>query len=570
MVAASKKIGVLALQGSFREHLAAIARLGGEVEGVDVRTPADLVGLDALILPGGESTAIAVGLEDAALLGPVRTFCETKPVWGICAGLILLADELDDATGQTLIGGLGITVKRNAFGRQIDSRFRSITLSEEAPKTLGTRGYFIRAPAISAMKEGVIVLASVPDKGAVAVRANTKFATCFHPEISSDDTWLRYFVSDVCGIKLSSESAPLPPANAAAPWAPAPSVGATPDVAVKRAFAVFQQGGVIMDVVNADQARIAEAAGAVSVMALERIPADIKADGGVARSSDPKMIKDVMNAISLPVMAKARIGHFYEGRVLEALAVDCIDESEVLTAADETNHIDKRSFDIPFVCGAQDLGEALRRIAEGAAMIRLKGNAGTGNVMNAVRHARAVFSQIRRLQSMRDDEIFVYAKETRVSVELVEQVRLAGRLPVVTFAAGGLATPADVAMLMDLGVDGVFVGSGIFKGENPAKRARAMVAACTHFRSPTIVARVSEGLGKAMVGLLEHEDPMLVARQRAAVARQHANAAEPAWKKQKLNGKEVDFYVPDPNEEGTPNGHAAAIPFGGIDPAVHQ
>merc|ERR1719454_1355423 len=219
-----------------------------------------------------------------------------------------------------------------------------------------------------------------------------------------------------------------------------------------------------MDVTNGEQAKIAEAAGAVAVMALERIPADIKADGGVARSSDPNMIVDVMESCSIPVMAKSRIGHFYE--------------SEVLAAADETHHIDKRPFNIPFVCGAQDLGEALRRIAEGAAMIRLKGNAGTGNVMNAVRHARAVFSEIRKLETMREDEIFAYAKELRVPVELVEQVRANGRLPVVTFAAGGLATPADVAMLMELGVDGVFVGSGIFKGENPSARARAMVAAC--------------------------------------------------------------------------------------------
>merc|ERR1719327_1504553 len=230
-----------------------------------------------------------------------------------------------------------------------------------------------------------------------------------------------------------------------------------------------------MDVVNGEQARIAEAAGAVSVMALERIPADIKRDGGVARMSDPKMIKEVMAATSLPVMAKSRIGHFYESKILEALEVDCIDESEVLTAADETNHIDKRPFNIPFVCGAQDLGEALRRISEGAAMIRLKGNAGTGNVIQAVRHARAVFSEIRALSTMRDDELFAYAKELRVPVDLVQQVKAAGRLPVVTFAAGGLATPADVGLLMELGVDGVFVGSGIFKGENPAQRARAMV-----------------------------------------------------------------------------------------------
>jgi len=245
-------------------------------------------------------------------------------------------------------------------------------------------------------------------------------------------------------------------------------------------------------------------------MALERIPADIKRDGGVARSSDPAMIKDVMASTSLPVMAKSRIGHFYESKILEALQVDCIDESEVLTAADEAHHIDKRAFKIPFVCGAQDLGEALRRIAEGAAMIRLKGNAGTGNVIQAVRHARSVFAEIRQLTSLRDDEIFAYAKELRVPVELVEQVREAGRLPVVTFAAGGLATPADVGLLMELGCDGVFVGSGIFKGENPAQRAAAMVKACTHYKDPLMVAEASTGLGKAMVGLLEHENPASV------------------------------------------------------------
>merc|ERR1719258_693365 len=218
-----------------------------------------------------------------------------------------------------------------------------------------------------------------------------------------------------------------------------------------------------------------------------------------------------MESCSVPVMAKSRIGHFYESKVLEALDVDCIDESEVLTAADETHHIDKRNITIPFVCGAQDLGEALRRIAEGAAMIRLKGNAGTGNVMNAVRHARAVFSEIRKLETMREDEIFAYAKELRVPVELVEQVRANGRLPVVTFAAGGLVTPADVAMLMELGVDGVFVGSGIFKGENPSARARAMVAACTHYNNPATVARVSTGLGKA-TDLASYKDSISCSR----------------------------------------------------------
>merc|ERR1719203_973320 len=239
-------------------------------------------------------------------------------------------------------------------------------------------------------------------------------------------------------------------------------------------------------------------------MALERIPADIKADGGIARMSDPRMIREIMEAVKIPVMAKARIGHFGEAAVLDSMDVDCVDESEVLTPADEVHHIRKSKFQVPFVCGAKDLGEALRRIAEGAAMIRLKGNAGTGNVVQAVRHARAVFAEIRQLQSLREDEIFVFAKEHRVPVEIVERTRAAGRLPVVTFAAGGLATPADVALLMQLGCDGVFVGSGIFKGENPAARAKAMVEACSHYRNPKLVARVSEGLGKGMVGILDN------------------------------------------------------------------
>merc|ERR1712176_561617 len=329
-------------------------------------------------------------------------------------------------------------------------------------------------------------------------RQSNLLATCFHPEISNDDSWLTFFLSKVAGVESTSE--PLPPPTSQAPWQLVPLDDAYGSTAVKRAFPVFLQGGVIMDVVDGNQARIAEAAGACAVMALERIPADIKRDGGVARMSNPKMIKEVMAATSLPVMAKSRIGHFAESRVLEALAVDCIDESEVLTAADEDNHIDKRPFNIPFVCGAQDLGEALRRIAEGAAMIRLKGNAGTGNVVQAVRHARSVFSEIRQLKSLADDEIFVFAKEHQVPFQLVEQVRAAGRLPVVTFAAGGLATPADVSLLMQLGCDGVFVGSGIFKGENPAERARAMVETCSHYLNARLMATKSEGLGKGMVG----------------------------------------------------------------------
>jgi pyridoxal 5'-phosphate synthase pdxS subunit len=258
-----------------------------------------------------------------------------------------------------------------------------------------------------------------------------------------------------------------------------------------------------MDVVTAEQALIAEEAGACSVMALERIPADIKADGGVARMSDPGMIREICNTVKIPVMAKARIGHFGEAAILDSLDVDCIDESEVLTPADEINHIRKSQFSVPFVCGAKNLGEALRRIAEGAAMIRLKGNAGTGNVLHAVRHARAVFGEIRQLQSLDDDGVYTFAKDNQSPLDLVMLTRKLGRLPVTTFAAGGVATPADVSLLMGLGCDGVFVGSGIFKGENSALRARAMVKACTYWRYPKIVAEVSEGLGKAMVGLLD-------------------------------------------------------------------
>jgi len=290
-------------------------------------------------------------------------------------------------------------------------------------------------------------------------------------------------------------------ADALAAAAKAPVFGSQ---SVKYAMPRFLQGGVIMDVVNADQARIAENAGACAVMALERIPADIKADGGVARSSDPLMIQEILDTVKIPVMAKARIGHFAEAEILESLEVDCIDESEVLTPADEVNHIRKTQFTIPFVCGAKNLGEALRRIAEGAALIRLKGNAGTGNVLHAVRHARAVFGEIRRLQSLDEDDVFVFAKELQAPLDLVMLTRQLGRLPVTTFAAGGLSTPADVSLLMALGCDGVFVGSGIFKGENSAERARAMVKACTYWNNPKVVADVSAGLGKAMVGILDN------------------------------------------------------------------
>jgi pyridoxal 5'-phosphate synthase pdxS subunit len=261
------------------------------------------------------------------------------------------------------------------------------------------------------------------------------------------------------------------------------------------------KGGVIMDVVTPEQARIAEEAGAAAVMALERVPADIRAHGGVARMSDPDMIQSIMEAVSIPVMAKCRIGHFVEAQILEAIGVDYIDESEVLTPADEQNHINKHEFRVPFVCGCRNLGEALRRISEGAAMIRTKGEAGTGNVVEAVRHMRTVQSEIRRLHSMAPDELFAAAKELQAPYDLVKLVAETGKLPVVNFAAGGVATPADAALMMQLGCDGVFVGSGIFKSGNPAVRAKAIVQAVTHYRDAHILADVSRNLGEAMVGI---------------------------------------------------------------------
>jgi pyridoxal 5'-phosphate synthase pdxS subunit len=261
------------------------------------------------------------------------------------------------------------------------------------------------------------------------------------------------------------------------------------------------KGGVIMDVVTPEQAKIAEEAGACAVMALERVPADIRKDGGVARMSDPEMIDGIIKAVTIPVMAKARIGHFVEAEVLQALGIDYVDESEVLTPADESHHIDKHAFKVPFVCGCRNLGEALRRIGEGAAMIRTKGEAGTGDIVEAVRHMRTVQDEIRRLQTLADDEIYTAAKELAAPLELVQQVKREGRLPVVNFAAGGVATPADAALMMRLGADGVFVGSGIFKSENPPLVAKAIVEATTHYQDADILAKVSRGLGKAMPGI---------------------------------------------------------------------
>jgi len=269
---------------------------------------------------------------------------------------------------------------------------------------------------------------------------------------------------------------------------------------VKKGLAQMLKGGVIMDVVTAEHARIAEDAGAVAVMALERVPADIRADGGVARMSDPELILQIMDTVSIPVMAKCRIGHFVEAQILESLGVDYIDESEVLTPADEEHHINKHDFKVPFVCGCRNLGEALRRIGEGAAMIRTKGEPGTGDVVEAVRHARCVFGEMRRLQNMPEEELMAFAKQIGAPFELVKETRELGHLPVVNFAAGGIATPADAGLMMQLGVDGVFVGSGIFKSGDPAKRANAIVKATTHYNNPEILAEVSRNLGEAMVG----------------------------------------------------------------------
>ncbi|WP_288819890.1 pyridoxal 5'-phosphate synthase lyase subunit PdxS [uncultured Corynebacterium sp.] len=276
---------------------------------------------------------------------------------------------------------------------------------------------------------------------------------------------------------------------------------------MKRGFAEMMKGGVIMDVVTPEQAKIAEDAGATAVMALERVPADIRAEGGVSRMSDPDMIEGIINAVSIPVMAKARIGHFVEAQVLQSLGVDFIDESEVLTPADYSNHIDKFDFTVPFVCGATNLGEALRRINEGAAMIRSKGEAGTGDVSNAVTHMRTIRAEINRLRSMAPDELYVAAKELQAPYELVREVAETGKLPVVLFTAGGIATPADAAMMMQLGAEGVFVGSGIFKSGDPEKRAKAIVQATQHYDDPKVIADVSRGLGEAMVGINVDEIP---------------------------------------------------------------
>ena len=282
---------------------------------------------------------------------------------------------------------------------------------------------------------------------------------------------------------------------------------------LNRNLAQMLKGGVIMDVTTAEQAKLAEDAGACAVMALERIPADIRAAGGVSRMSDPAMIRGIQEAVSIPVMAKVRIGHFTEAQILEAIEIDYIDESEVLSPADDVHHINKRSFRVPFVCGARDLGEALRRIEEGASMIRTKGEPGTGDIIQAVRHMRALQQEIRHVHSMREDELYQAAKDLQVPFSLLEEVAKAGKLPVVNFAAGGVATPADAALMMHLGAEGVFVGSGIFTSGDPAKRARAIVEAVTNYQDPLLLARLSENLGKAMVGINEQEIALLMAER---------------------------------------------------------
>jgi len=303
---------------------------------------------------------------------------------------------------------------------------------------------------------------------------------------------------------------------------------------VKQGLAKMLKGGVIMDVMNVEQAKLAEAAGAVAVMALERIPADIRRDGGVARMSDPQLIKEIKNAVTIPVMAKVRIGHFVEAQILEACEIDYIDESEVLTMADDTHHLDKTKYKVPFVCGCRNIGEALRRIVEGASMLRTKGEAGTGNIVEAVRHAREVNGGIKRLASLSKDELYIAAKELQAPYELVKYVADNGKLPVVNFAAGGVATPADAALMMQLGMDGVFVGSGIFKSHNPKERARAIVQAVTHYNDPKVLMDVSTGLGPAMVGICDIKGDPVNFRDREGGEHTYSGKVPP---KKELHGK---------------------------------
>ena len=492
-------VGILNLQGGSYE-INYLLSFYQNIETKYINNKKELLEIDALIIPGGESTTIGKCIEYANMKDDLINFSKNKPIFGICAGLILLSKKINNYD-KSEIGSLDlldIEIEKNYYGSQKNSFLGEFIIENEYINYgLSNKCYFIRAPIIKKIGKDINVLAKDKHNNKLAVKKNNCLVTCFHPEISSKgNTWFSYFLKEICNIEININ---IFPENIF-------YSNIINDDNVKKAFPIFQKRGVIMDVINDKQAVIAQEAGAVSVMALEKIPADIKKDGGIARSTDPKLIKEIINSVTIPVMAKARIGHFAEAQILEALEVDCIDESEVLTCADELYHINKNKFSVPFVCGAKDLGEALRRISEGASMIRLKGNAGTGNVMHAVKHARAVFSEIRNLQSLLDEEIYLYAKKHQVCIELVKQVRKIGRLPVVTFAAGGIATPADVSLMMQLGCDGVFVGSGIFKGENPLKRAKAMVQACSNYDNFNLLANVSENLGKPMVGILEKNE----------------------------------------------------------------
>lgn len=502
-------IGILALQGGFTEIYEILKNIQiinpddptekkNHINISFIKEKSDLENIDAMIIPGGESTSIIKLIEYNDLYESLLLFIRKKPVLGICAGSILLIDYFNSIPAKII---------RNYFGSHKNSFKGDIIINKNLDKSGDfsfllpeyQSVYFIRAPIITEIENEVIKLAHITEKNLdIAAEYKNIMVLCFHPEIScSGIEWFEYFIKKHCKQELisSSRKKTITPSHYA-PWN-----DNNITINIKRALMLYLQGGVIMDVVNKEQAEIAEKSGAVSVMALEKIPADIIAEGGIARSTDPKLIKEIMNVTSIPVMAKARIGHFAEAQILDFLGVDCIDESEVLTCADELHHINKHKFNVPFVCGARDLGEALRRISEGASLIRLKGYAGTGNVLHAVKHARSVFGEIKNIVNMDEDELFYKAKDYCVSVELLKQVKELGRLPVITFAAGGLATPADVSLLMQLGCDGVFVGSGIFKGENPLERAKAMVQACTHYKNPGILASVSENLGKAMVGI---------------------------------------------------------------------
>ncbi|KAL8276323.1 hypothetical protein RQP46_011289 [Phenoliferia psychrophenolica] len=523
-------IGVLALQGGFTEHLHLLSLLPKSLNLslTQIRTPAQLALVSGLIIPGGESTTIALLAKQAGLTEPLREFAQDaragrngRTIWGTCAGMILLSEEVvGTKEGYEGVGGVDVKVVRNQYGRQAESFRHPLELSI-LPSATPFEAIFIRAPILhsilppvkSDINAPVEVIARVPlsklpacpkgseplgpDADVVMARQGNLVLSSFHPELGGDTRVHEWWIRE------STMSAAPNGTSANGNGAAAPlyhlSLGEG-TFGLKSGLAQMLKGGVIMDVVNVEEALIAEAAGACAVMALERVPSDIRRDGGVARMDDPKMIKEIMAAVSIPVMAKSRIGHFVEAQILQAVGVDYIDESEVLSLADPSLHVDKHSFKVPFVCGCKDLGEALRRIHEGAAMIRTKGEAGTGNIIEAVRHARMVNEQIRKAQGMTNSELYNYAKELSAPYELLKQVSIEGRLPVVMFSAGGIATPADAALMMQLGCDGVFVGSGIFKSSNPALLAKAIVVAVTNYNDPHILADICTGLGRGMKG----------------------------------------------------------------------